>query len=108
MTVPRNVTLIDRFAVEDESEPTTSGKVKVDTSRRIYINVWDVDGHLLRQIPMPFGLVDIVEPHGGYPAVLRFGLMMIERHHPNLAVIDSRDATDTEDAAVMVADRGPQ
>ena len=79
----------------------------VDTSRRIYVNVWDVDHNFLRAIPVPFGLVDIAEPYGGYPAALRFGLLMLERHSPELAVLDTREATDDSDAAVLVADRGP-
>lgn len=74
-----------------------------DRSRRLYVMVYDTEGALLRDIPVPFGINDLHGP----AAVVRFGVLMLDKHHPSLRVLETREHTDTDNAAILVADRGP-
>lgn len=93
-------------AVERDS---TAGDIRLgdgrvaDRSRRILVMVYDTDGSLLRDIPVPFGINDLSGPAG----VVRFGVSMLDKHHPDLRVLETREHTATTEAAILVADRGP-
>lgn len=84
-------TLIERF----------SGGTPIEhvVRARHYVDVFDTEGARVHEYCVPFGLE---------PTEVRFAVMMLERFHPDVRILETREAAEGRRAAILVADRGPE